>query len=429
MTAYFKGWCLAIALFSGGYFVTEWLGASIPIRQALAVWHSGEEPGVEKQRPLATTARSPAHGMNTAARVSRPGADQPLPVEAAEARLQRFSTTRNGVGSIEPLVTVKVRARVEGEIVERLVEDGAVVSEGEILFRIDDSELRMQVARDEATLARERATLGRLEDDLVRARELWSRNVASQAKVDQIASDVKVSAANVAATEAMLRTAHIKLGYTTVRAPIAGRVGIVRSAKGDVVGPGEGPNGALLTITQMKPLQVSFALPDRDLGLIRAALRDRLRPPHVRLFAQSSDEPIASGTLTFVDSAVDTTSGTILVKAVIPNRDEGLWPGQHVRAEVHLGDGPELVTVPLAAIQSVHPRSWVFVVEPDGIVSRRQVEIVQIGGGRAALHGSLQPGERVVVEGQFRLREGARVTVTRSAEGPLRRAAGHGGAL
>jgi multidrug efflux system membrane fusion protein len=424
MPIYFRGLVLAIVLFAGVYAAVKF-GAPIRFKEAIASWSSGDRPDANGARagPKARTGDGSPAAERTVLALLTP--DQPIPVTAAYAQIERLPIIRTSVGWIESMATVRVRARVEGEITERLVEDGAVVAAGDVLFRVDDSELRAQIAREEATLARERAMLARAEEDHVRARELWSRNVTSQAKLDQIASEVKVSAANVAASEAMLQTTRIKFGYTTVRAPIAGRVGFVKAVKGGLVGPSDGANGLLLTITQVNPLQVSFSLPERDLDVIRGALKKASRTLRVQVFADRSDRPVGSGTLSAIDSTVDTTSGTILIKAVIANDDEALWPGQYVRAEMDQGQGPALITVPLAAVQPEQRRSSVFVLEAGGTVARREVDVVQIAGNRAALGGAVLPGDRVVVEGLFRLRDGARVTVS-PVEAPRRTAEGNG---
>jgi multidrug efflux system membrane fusion protein len=338
----------------------------------------------------------------------------PVPVRAAFARLERVPVIRTGVGWVEPLTTVKVRARIEGEIVERLVQDGASVAEGDVLFRIDDGEIRAVVARDEAALARDRAVLARHEADLARAVELRTRNVSTQVQVDQLTADTRAAAANVAASEAILRASRIKLGYTVVRAPIAGRAGVVRNARGDLVGPAEGPAAALLIITPMKPLQVSFTLPERDLDALRAAMRDPVRRPEASVFVGAAEQPAATARLRFIDSSVESTTGTILVKALVPNEDHALWPGQYARVSVALDEGVETVTVPATALHQDKRGSSVFVVRSDDSAERRAVEGMEISDGRAAIRSGIAAGERVVVEGQARLFDGVPVTV----EGP-----------
>ncbi|WP_132255055.1 efflux RND transporter periplasmic adaptor subunit [Methylobacterium segetis] len=336
-----------------------------------------------------------------------------IPVRAEFARVERVPVTRTGVGWVEPVSTVRVRARIEGEIVERLVEDGSTVAEGDILFRIDDSEIRAVVARDEAALAKDRATLARLEADLGRALELRARSVSTQVQVDQLTAETRAAAATVAAAaaEATLRASRIKLGYTVVRAPIAGRVGVVRNARGDLVGPAEGPTAALLTITPMSPLQVSLTLPERDLDALRAAMSAPGERPAIAVFLGNADRPAATGRVRFIDSAVDSATGTILVKARVPNADGALWPGQYARLSLTLDAGSDAVTVPLAALVQDRAGTAVFVVRPDGTAARRPVEPAETVEGRAVIRSGLGSGERVVVEGQARLFEGASVAV------------------
>ncbi|MDR7040532.1 multidrug efflux system membrane fusion protein [Methylobacterium sp. BE186] len=334
-----------------------------------------------------------------------------IPVRAEFARVERVPLTRIVVGWVEPVSTVRVRARIEGEIVERLVEDGSAVAEGDILFRIDDSEIRAVVARDEAALAKDRATLARLEADLGRALELRARSVATQVQVDQLTAETRAAAATVAAAEATLRASRIKLGYTVVRAPIAGRVGVVRNARGDLVGPAEGPTAALLTITPMSPLQVSLTLPERDLDALRAAMSAPGERPAIAVFLGNADRPAATGRVRFIDSAVDSATGTILVKARVPNADGALWPGQYARLSLTLDAGSDAVTVPLAALVQDRAGTAVFVVRPDGTAARRPVEPAETVEGRAVIRSGLGSGERVVVEGQARLFEGASVAV------------------
>lgn len=316
--------------------------------------------------------------------------------------------TRAGVGLVEPIATVTVRARIDGEIIEQRVRDGQVVKEGDLLFRLDDREIQAQIARDEAALARDQATLARTQADVKRVQELLTRDNTTQQRADQAIADQKVAAANVAADQAAIQADRVKLGYTGITAPISGRAGVVRVTRGNLVRATETGDG-LLTITQLKPLQVSFALPERDLDLLRTALAQN-QPAPVRVYPSGADQVLATGGLTFIDSSVDPTSGTITAKATFPNEDGRLWPGQYVRVEVDLGHRPDTTTVPLVAIQPGQDGSFAFVLKPDQSVERRRVEVADTRGNRAAIASGIKPGERVVVEGQLRLRDGSPVT-------------------
>src|SRR4029453_9668261 len=191
---------------------------------------------------------------------------------------------------------------------------------------------------------------------------------ASQQQFDVATADAKVAAANVAGVQAALQADRIRLGYTTIKAPVWGGVGGVRVTPGNLVRANEAGDG-LVTITQMQPLRASFTLPERDLDLLRVALARKEATP-VRAYAGQETEPLATGRLNFVDSAVDTLSGTVVAKALFDNKDGRLWPGQYVRIEVDLGLRPNVTTAPLVAVQPSQDGPFVFVVQPDSTVER-----------------------------------------------------------
>src|SRR4051812_45039348 len=352
---------------------------------------------------------APAGGQgNQAGRPGGGGGQNPrVPVMTAAAQSANLPITRTSVGWVEPIATVTVRARIEGEMVERRVQDGQIVKEGDVLFRLDDREIQAQITRDEATLVKDQATLAKTQNDVRRVGELLGKGAASQQQFDVVTADSKVAAANVAADQASLQADRIKLGYTVIRAPISGRVGVVRVTEGNLVRANDSGDG-LVTITQMQPLRVSFTLPERDLDLLRAALA-RKEPTSVRAYAGNDTEPLATGRLNFVDSAVDTLSGTVTAKALFDNKDGRLWPGQYVRVEVDLGLRPHVTTAPLVAVQPSQDGPFVFVVKPDMTVERRPVEVAEARGTVAAIASGLKPGEKVVVEGQQRLKNGTSV--------------------
>jgi membrane fusion protein, multidrug efflux system len=327
-------------------------------------------------------------------------------VATATAQLAVASEVRSLVGWVEPLAAVKVRARVQGEIVERLVQDGSNVKEGDLLFQIADGELQAELARQKAALARDLATLDRLERELSRANELKALNIASQTKVDLTASERGVAAANVAASRAALRSAEINLSYATVKAPITGRVGMVRAARGDFVGPAE--PGGLLTITQMKPLHVALALPERDLGALREALAHPGNPPLMRIFVDTSNQPIAFGQIAAVESSVEKATGTIPLRVLTKNDDEALWPGQYVRVDMEFGKR-QVVTVPSSAVRRNAHGATVFAVGADGKVALRSVRLGQDMTDLAAVTFGLSVGDRVVLNAAASLRDGTEV--------------------
>ncbi|MEK0085651.1 efflux RND transporter periplasmic adaptor subunit [Benzoatithermus flavus] len=342
-----------------------------------------------------------------AAQKASPPAEAPrIAVVSAVATRQDVPVTRRSVGWVEPVATVMVRARVEGEVVEQLVRDGQIVKKGDLLFRIDDREIRAAIAKDEAALARDQATLARAQADARRARDLLEKRVAAPQQVDQAEAEAKIAAANIQADQAALDADRIRLGYTQVRAPIDGRLGVVRVTPGNIVRASDGGEG-LVTITQMKPLRISFTLPERDLPTLRAAAAQGEVP--VRVLAHGGTGPQGQGTLDFIDSGVDPTSGTITAKALLPNEDGSLWPGQYVDVEIELGRHEHAVTVPLAAVQPGQDGPFVYVVGADGKVAVRKVVTGETHGDVVVVDKGIEPGEHVVIEGQQRLRDGTRV--------------------
>ncbi len=337
-----------------------------------------------------------------------PAASRPV-VTTVAAGVTDLALTRSAVGWVEPMASVIVRPRIDGVIVEQLARDGQVVKAGDVLYRLDDREIRAQIARDEAALARDQATQVRTQNDVRRVGELLSRSSASQAQFDIANAEAKVAAANVAASQAAIDADKVRLDYTTVRAPIAGRLGKVLVTTGNLVKGNESAGTGLVTITQMRPLRATFSLPERDLDGLRAALGRPGTAP-VRVYPSGGEAVLAVGRLSFVDSLVDQASGTVSAWALFPNEDDRLWPGQYVRIEVDLGSRPGTVTVPQAAVQPGQEGSFVWVVRPDRTAERRTVEVITSRDGRAALSLGLKPGERVVVEGQFRVRQGLPVT-------------------
>jgi multidrug efflux system membrane fusion protein len=220
------------------------------------------------------------------------------------------------------------------------------------------------------------------------------------------------------ADQAAIEADNVQLGFTRITAPIAGRLGAVNAAVGDLVttANGNGQTTPLVTITQMDPLQVSFSLPEDDLQLVQKALSVP-EGAVVTLRHDGEPDPIGTGKLTFVDSSVDTASGTIAVRASVPNPDLKLWPGQYVGATLEAGMMPDMVSVPTVAVQPSQKGPFVYVVKPDDTVEMRPVTVALAVGADSGLSSGLKSGEKVVVEGQTRLKNGAAVSEGGTASG------------
>jgi multidrug efflux system membrane fusion protein len=328
-----------------------------------------------------------------------------VPVITEPVASQDFVVRRKTIGILESPATVIVRSRIESVILEQHVTDGQFVEKGDLLFTLDDREIRATIARDEATIAKDQAVLTQAEAALSRTRELISKNVASQQQLDQALATFRSAQQTVEADHAVLQADRLKLGYARLEAPIRGRIGAVRVTPGNLVSPND--TGGLVTLTQMQPLRVSFTLPERDLAALRAAAT-RKPPAAVRVYSPGDPEPLAVGVLDFVDSSVDSSSGTIAAKATFPNEHYRLWPGQYVDVEIDLAVRPNTVTIPTVAVQTGQKGPYVFVAKPDHTVEMRNVELAGTEGSRTAIAHGLSPGDRIVIQGQLRLNQGTR---------------------
>ena len=329
-----------------------------------------------------------------------------IPVKTVAAEQGAFPVRRRSIGLLESPAVVVVRSRIDSQMLEKHVTDGQLVREGDLLFTLDDRELRATIARNEAQLAKDEAARDRANADLKRTEELLSRNVATRQLLDEKIAEAKAAEATIAADKAQLESDRVRLGYTKIVAPITGRIGAIRVTPGNLVSSSD--SQGLVTITQIKPIRVSFTLPERDLGALRAAIR-RKEPPVVRVYAAGNSQPLATGQLDFVDSSVDPATGTIMAKATFDNEDYTLWPGMYVDVEIDLDIRPDTVSIPTVALQTSQKGPFVFVARPDGTAELRQVETGGLVGDRSAIRSGLAPGERVVIEGQLRLADGARI--------------------
>jgi multidrug efflux system membrane fusion protein len=259
------------------------------------------------------------------------GSGQPVPVITARAEAEDFKIRRRTIGIIESPAIVVVRARIDSQVLEQHVVDGQLVRKGDLLFTLDDREIQAQIARDQAQLAKDNAGLAQAQADLARKQELIEKNVAPQQQVDQATAAYKAAQQTVEADEAVLQADRLKLGYAKLEAPITGRVGAIRVTPGNLVGVND--TAGLVTITQIKPIRAGFTLAERDLAAVRKAFA-RSPPAEVRVYAPGEDKLLATGTLDFVDSSVDFSSGTIAAKAKFTNDKLELWPGMYVDVEL-----------------------------------------------------------------------------------------------
>ncbi len=329
-----------------------------------------------------------------------------VPVAVAPARVATVPYELDATGVVEALQSATVHARVSGVVEAVVFRPGQEVRAGDVLFRIDRRPYEAALAQARAVLARDRAQLAAADLDLQRAERLREQQLIAAADYDQKVAGAAALRATVQADSAQVEQAQLALGYATVRAPITGRTGDRLIRQGDLA-KADATDQPLVVINQVRPILVRFTLPESDLPVLRAhAGRD------LRVFARAGDDTTAvEGRLAFVDNAVDAASGTVLLKGEFPNRDGRLWPGQSATVTLRLYEQPGALVVPATAVTQSQGGTLVFVVEPDTTVRMQRVTVERTARDLAVIASGVKAGESVVVDGQFRLTQGARVMI------------------
>ncbi|MES2187536.1 MAG: efflux RND transporter periplasmic adaptor subunit [Pseudomonadota bacterium] len=360
-----------------------------------------------------------AGGWYWKGRAAAPDAAAPGSRAGAAALVTLASVTRQDVpvsvqvnGSVVSLNSVEVRPQVSNTIRTVHVKEGQFVKAGQLLFSLDDRADQANLQKAQAQLQKDRASLADLERQYRRSQELVAQNFIAKSAADTTLSQLEGQKATVAADLAAINSAQVALGYGTLRAPIAGRIGAITVFPGSLVTPAAG----VVTVTQLDPIAVSFPVPEGHLQDLLAATRSRL-PLTARVPGRA--EPL-TGTLDFVDNTVDPLIGTVRAKAVFPNADQGLWPGQFVETQVTVRTLPGAAVVPAAALLMLPNGTMVYVVDGERQATQRKVQVLHNFGTQVAVSG-LSPGEQVVVEGKQNVRPGGKV---RSEGGATRGGAG-----
>lgn len=331
----------------------------------------------------------------------------PLPVTVAAVSREDVPVTLRAVGTVESRASVEIRPRVGGVVVRVHFAEGADVTAGELLFELDRRPYEAALHQAEAALERDRIRAKKAGQDVDRYRDLVAKDYVTKEQYAGFAADAEAARATVAADEAAVESARLDLEHCTIRSPLAGRTGSLLVHAGDLVKAND--DNAMVVIQQMEPIDVRFAVPQQRLAEVRRRAAAGALETTVAL--PGGDAPVRGGRVTFLDNAVDATTGTIDLKATFANRDRPLWPGQLVDVTLELAVEQGAVVAPAAAVQTGQEGDYVFVVNDDGTVASRPVQVARTAGQRAVIAAGLAAGETVVTDGQLRLVPGARVEV------------------
>ena len=344
-----------------------------------------------------------------------PPPKETVPVVAATVEKRTVPLEVQAIGHVEPLATVAVKTRIGGEITEVGFREGQDVKPGDLLFVIDPRPYEVAVKEARARVARDRALAKTAAETAARYAELIKKDFVTAQQFDETQANAAAAGATVQADEAAVQSAELDLSYCRITSPIAGRTGSLLVHKGNMIKAND--DRTLVTINQIRPIAVTFTVPESSLSSIRASYRAGGR---LEVRAAPTDQAAAgateSGELSFLDNAVDSATGTIRLKATYANESGTLWPGQYVTVSLLLANEPGRLVVPTQAVQSSQKGTYVYVVNSDLTVEPRPVTIQRTHGAYSVVAKGLAAGERVVTDGQLRLAPGTKVEIKPAAE-------------
>jgi multidrug efflux system membrane fusion protein len=330
-------------------------------------------------------------------------------VSVAEAVEKSVPVQIRAIGNVEAYNSVEIKAQVNGQVSGVHFTEGDDVARGALLFTIEPRPFEALLRQAEAALARDRAQARFAGEQAARYGVLLKDGIVTQDQYDQLRANADALDAAIAADRAAVDNARIMLGYCYVRSPIAGRTGNLAVKAGSLVKANDVP--VLVTINQITPINVTFTVPEKELPVIK----NYLSAGKLKVDALIPDDPKGpeSGTISFLDNTVDTTTGTIRLKGTFANAGRRLWPGQFVNVVLTLTTLDDAVVVPSRAIQTGQQGEFVFVVRPDLTVESRAVATDEMLEGETVISKGINPGDKVVVDGQLQLAPGARVEIKR----------------
>ena len=339
-----------------------------------------------------------------------------VPVQTAVAVQQDVPRRVEAIGNVQALRTVSVKSQVDGIIADVNFKEGDDVQAGDLLATLDRRPFENSLRSARADLANARAMASQAQADLDRYQRLDQQAVVSKEEYIQYVTKAETSQAQVQAREAAVANAELQLGYSEIRAPIAGRTGQRLLHKGALVKANDN-NFTIVTINQLAPVAVTYAVPERSLDEIRAAFS--AGRAKVSATERNTGLTRANGRLEFIDNTIDPTTGMVTLKAVFPNEDTALWPGRFVYVVMQVGVDLGATVVPSTAVLNSQGGSTVYVLKPDQTVELRPVKVARTEGDSTLLAEGVKPGETVVTDGQLRLLPGMKAEARQLSGAPV----------
>jgi membrane fusion protein, multidrug efflux system len=346
-------------------------------------------------------------GAPATTRESRPAARASVPVTVVVATRSDLPIYLTGLGTVQASYTVAIHSQVDGKLQDVNFVEGQHVKKGDVLARIDPRLFQAALDQAKAKRAQDAALLLGAEKDFVRAKTLAEKNAGSQQNVDQQQTKVEQLKASIEADEAAIATAQTQLDYTTITAPSDGRIGVRQVDPGNLVRASDA--GAIATLVLVRPSAVSFTLPARVLSDVRDAMARG--PVEVTAFDQDNRRVLGSGTLLLIDNLINQAAATIRLKAMFPNDDESLWPGDFVNARLLLETRKNALVIPSGAVQRGPQGLFAWVINERNTAQVRKIEIGPTTGNLTVITSGLSEGDRVVTEGQYKLQVNSPVTL------------------
>jgi multidrug efflux system membrane fusion protein len=339
-----------------------------------------------------------------------PHVEPPAPVTVVKAVQKDMPVLLSAVGSVEPINSVAVKSLIDGQILESLVKDGGDVRENQLLFRIDPRPAEAALKQAQAAQAKDEAALAQARSQVKRYSAIAGKGYISADQMEQYRTNLDAAAAAVKVDQANVAAAKVTLGYTEIHSPIAGRIGRILIQPGNLVKAND--TNPLVVINQIEPIYVSFSLPGTELGPILVG--QRASPLAVEATIAGVPKPMA-GKVAFVDNAVDSTTGTVKLRATFDNPEHLLWPGQLVSVSLALGHDANAVVVPDRAVQNGPEGTYVYVVKANRTAEQRKVVVKRRVENEAVIENGIAKGETVVLDGQSRVEDGSALKIADEA--------------